>query len=176
MQSLNQALGTHLTPTISGRPPFHDGGYRLSDSPPTILDSNVAQRPGQAIAGPSISPVHEFAVPSASDTSATGSPKRKQADNAATAGNSQPGKRRRDGDDLFDTDSAHGSKHWTDEEKTKLFDWLMGPTQDDHWNALRATKNSCLREVCALAMARAPYLRNDSVPPRCLAARRLTRR
>ncbi|KIY71681.1 hypothetical protein CYLTODRAFT_435084 [Cylindrobasidium torrendii FP15055 ss-10] len=39
-----------------------------------------------------------------------------------------------------------GAKHWSDEEKTRLFNWLMGPGQDDHWNALRATKNSCLRD------------------------------
>lgn len=68
----------------------------------------------------------------------------------AANGNPQPGKRRREGDDPFDTDAAHGSKHWTDDEKTKLFDWLMGPSEDEHWNALRATKNSCLREVCIL--------------------------
>jgi hypothetical protein len=59
-------------------------------------------------------------------------------------------KRRHEGDEeSFDGEgSAQGAKHWTDEEKTKLFEWLMAPGQDDHWNALRATKNSCLREVC----------------------------
>jgi histone acetyltransferase MYST4 len=60
-------------------------------------------------------------------------------------------KRRREGDevgDSFESDGGQGAKHWTDDEKTKLFNWLMGPGQDDHWNALRATKNSCLREVC----------------------------
>lgn len=44
--------------------------------------------------------------------------------------------------------AAGGAKHWSDEEKTKLFNWLMGVGQEEHWNALRATKNSCLREVC----------------------------
>jgi hypothetical protein len=54
-----------------------------------------------------------------------------------------------DGGDSFDIDgSAQGAKHWTDEEKTRLFTWLMGQGQDEHWNSLRATKNSCLREVC----------------------------
>ncbi|OAX37996.1 hypothetical protein K503DRAFT_857010 [Rhizopogon vinicolor AM-OR11-026] len=150
VSSLNQALGSHLTPTISARPAFHDGGgYRLSDSPPTILDPNGAQRPGQAIAGPSLSPVHEFSVPSASENSAASGSKRKQSDSMAPNGNSSAGKRRREGDDPFDTDAVHGSKHWTDDEKTKLFEWLMGPTEDEHWNALRATKNSCLRE-CAV--------------------------
>ncbi|KAG1747116.1 uncharacterized protein EDB91DRAFT_1334870 [Suillus paluster] len=114
-----------------GRPPFHDGGgYRLSDSPPTIMDPNCAPRSAQPIAGPShSSPIHEF----------SGTP-------------SQRNSRRREGDDIgdpFDTDAVHGSKHWTEDEKTKLFNWLMGATEDDHWNALRATKNSCLRE-CAI--------------------------
>ncbi|KZT19798.1 hypothetical protein NEOLEDRAFT_1077168 [Neolentinus lepideus HHB14362 ss-1] len=39
-------------------------------------------------------------------------------------------------------------KHWTDDEKTKFFAWLMGVGQDDHWNSLRASKNACFRE-CA---------------------------
>ena len=53
-----------------------------------------------------------------------------------------------DGGDVFESDiGAQGAKHWTDDEKSKLFQWLMGPGQDDHWKALRATKNSCLREA-----------------------------
>jgi hypothetical protein len=156
MQSLNQALGSHLNPgpTISARPQFHDGGaYRLSDSPPTILDSNGAPRSAQPIAGSShTSPIHEFSVLPTNETQTTSGPKRKQTDGLApSGGSSQSGKRRREGDEMgdpFDTDAAHGSKHWTDDEKTKLFNWLMGPGEDSHWNALRATKNSCLREVC----------------------------
>lgn len=66
-------------------------------------------------------------------------------------GNSQQFKRGRHNDpdaDTYDLDgNAQGAKHWTDEEKTRLFTWLMGPGQDDHWSSLRATKNSCLREV-----------------------------
>jgi len=69
--------------------------------------------------------------------------------------NPQLGKRRRtepnpqdDTDPGFDLDgTAQGAKHWTDDEKTRLFEWLMGPGQEEHWNSLRATKNSCLREV-----------------------------
>ena len=62
--------------------------------------------------------------------------------------NGQLLKRRKDVDeDGFDDSGGQGAKHWTDEEKTKLFRWLMGPNSDDHWNALRATKNSCLRDV-----------------------------
>ena len=78
--------------------------------------------------------------------------KRKQVDGSM---NNQTQKRRREtgggGDegDSYDMDgNAQGAKHWTDEEKSKLFTWLMGANQEEHWNALRATKNSCLREVC----------------------------
>ncbi|KDQ57206.1 hypothetical protein JAAARDRAFT_35812 [Jaapia argillacea MUCL 33604] len=39
-------------------------------------------------------------------------------------------------------------KHWSDDEKTKFFNWLMGPGHDEHWNALRASKNACFRD-CA---------------------------
>ncbi|EEB86856.1 hypothetical protein MPER_16037, partial [Moniliophthora perniciosa FA553] len=47
----------------------------------------------------------------------------------------------------FDPEGGgQGAKHWTDEEKTKLFTWLMGTGQDEHWASLRSAKNSCLRE------------------------------
>lgn len=75
--------------------------------------------------------------------------KRKQVDHPMP----QVLKRRRDAEDgdAFDLDgTGQGAKHWTDDEKSKLFNWLMGPGQDEHWNALRATKNSCLREVSGL--------------------------
>ncbi|KAH7925486.1 hypothetical protein BV22DRAFT_1011093 [Leucogyrophana mollusca] len=150
--SLNQALGSHLTPTLSSRTAFHDG-YRLSDSPPSVIDpTGATQRSGQAPAGPSHSPIHEFSIPLQGDNQAANALKRKQADGIANITNGLS-KRRREGEeimDAFDTDS-HGSKHWTEEEKSKLFNWLMGPGEDDHWNALRATKNSCLREArCAV--------------------------
>lgn len=44
-----------------------------------------------------------------------------------------------------------GPKHWTDEEKTKLFQWVMGPGRDMQFNSLQACKNGCLREVSAEA-------------------------
>ncbi|KAF8558205.1 hypothetical protein OG21DRAFT_1595586 [Imleria badia] len=154
VSSLNQALGSHLTPTLSARSTFHDGAFRLTDSPPTILDSNGSgARPTQPVAGPSRSPIHEYTVPLTNDSPATNALKRKHTDgaNANTMTNSQLGKRRRDGQDVteFDGDSVHGSKHWTEEEKTKLFTWLMDTSEDEHWNSLRSTKNSCFRE-CAM--------------------------
>lgn len=81
------------------------------------------------------------------DHDAAASAKRKEIDGGA--GN--PVKRRREGDENGDDHENHesglGAKHWSDEEKTKLFNWLMAPGQDDHWSSLRTAKNSCLREV-----------------------------
>ncbi|KAF8134977.1 hypothetical protein EV363DRAFT_1160142 [Boletus edulis] len=153
VSSLNQALGSHLTPTLSARSTFnHDGTFRLTDSPPTMLDSNGSgARPTQPVAGPSRSPIHEYAVPLTNDSPATNALKRKHTDGTNVMSNSQLGKRRREGQDMaeFDSDSVHGSKHWTEEEKTKLFTWLMDLSEDEHWNSLRSTKNSCFRE-CAV--------------------------
>jgi hypothetical protein len=74
--------------------------------------------------------------------------KRKQTDGLSVIGGIPKRRREEEGAEGFDPDAAaQGAKHWTDEEKTKLFNWLMAPGQDEHWNSLRATKNSCLREV-----------------------------
>ncbi|KAF9223489.1 hypothetical protein BS17DRAFT_767339 [Gyrodon lividus] len=150
-QSLNQALGSHLTPTLSSRPTFHEGAYRLTDSPPTIIDPNGTARSTQVVAGASHSPIHEFTVPMTNDSPAANALKRKHADGANPISNGQVGKRRREGEEMgeFDSDSVHGSKHWTEDEKTKLFTWLMGQGEDEHWSALRTAKNSCFRE-CAV--------------------------
>lgn len=86
-------------------------------------------------------------------------------------------KRRRDAEDsvVDGFDGGQGAKHWTDEEKSKLFNWLMGPGQDDHWNSLRATKNSCLREVSRPSLPLSISLTRSSARSKCSAARRLTR-
>ncbi|PFH53093.1 hypothetical protein AMATHDRAFT_138384, partial [Amanita thiersii Skay4041] len=142
-QSLGQALGTHLPGAVGPGPASYNRGtdnYRnLSTSPPSLPPSAATSQthPG---ASSSHSPL--FAVTG----QASPGVKRKQIDGVLS---SQVIKRRRDNDDSadFDLDSAgQGAKHWTDEEKSKLFNWLMGQGQDEHWNALRATKNSCLRE------------------------------
>ncbi|KAG2017863.1 histone acetyltransferase mst2 [Coprinopsis cinerea AmutBmut pab1-1] len=144
-QSLGQALGSHahLAPPSYPRP--HPDPYRHpSTSPPTHNQPNSAQAHG----GPP-SAVHSMTfVTNPANGQTSPAMKRKQMDNQMNT--VQISKRRRDDDDNFDIDGAgQGAKHWTDEEKTRLFRWLMGPNNDDHWNALRATKNSCLRE-CAL--------------------------
>lgn len=79
------------------------------------------------------------------------SSKRKQLESQYTQGT---GKKRRS--DVYDDDAddpevgedgASGARHWTDEEKTKLFNWLMGPNEDEHFDALRTKKNTCFRDV-----------------------------
>ncbi|KAF9060486.1 hypothetical protein BDP27DRAFT_1339625 [Rhodocollybia butyracea] len=128
--SLNQALGhthAHIGSTFSRG----HGDYRISPSPPVHQQQN-----GQA------SQQMSYGVP------ATSQLKRKNlVDGLLSQSNN---KRRKDSEDTdpFDDLGGQGAKHWTDEEKSKLFKWLMGPGQDEHWNSLRATKNSCLRE-CA---------------------------
>ncbi|KAJ3913826.1 hypothetical protein F5877DRAFT_51616 [Lentinula edodes] len=135
VSSLNQALGHgHIGSAFSRA---HNQDYRVSPSPPVHPQQNgqPAQQPKESYLA--------YGVPSASQV------KRKHiADGVLNQTNN---KRRRDVEDAadsFDDPGGQGAKHWTDEEKSKLFKWLMGPGQDDHWNSLRATKNSCLRE-CA---------------------------
>ncbi|KAF7312130.1 hypothetical protein MIND_00225400 [Mycena indigotica] len=138
-QSIGQALGPHM----ANQPPYtrqDSYNHRISpqsQSPPTQL--TFVNTP---VAGPS---------------SAGAAAKRKQPQSDSLL-NGHVSKRRRELEESpttaittesYDDSSGSGAKHWTDEEKTLLFQWLMAPAHDDHWNALRATKNSCLRE-CAV--------------------------
>ncbi|KAF7375196.1 hypothetical protein MSAN_00406200 [Mycena sanguinolenta] len=132
-QSLGQALGPHINGSYSRQQP--PDGYRISQSPPTHSTSTHG---AAALA---------FTPPVNGQSSS--SVKRKQTDNILTG---HVSKRRREPEepvDPYEDASGAGAKHWTDDEKTQLFQWLMGQGHDDHWNSLRATKNSCLRE-CAV--------------------------
>ncbi|KAI4519011.1 hypothetical protein K523DRAFT_261551 [Schizophyllum commune Tattone D] len=128
---LGQALASHLAPPPYPRP---DAYARITS-------------PAQPPAPQPPSPHHQVSF--AAHTSPA--LKRKQPEQALLT--HAPPKRRRDTTDdtpeTYDPDGGgQGAKHWTDDEKTKLFTWLMGVNQDDHWSSLRATKNSCLRD-CA---------------------------
>lgn len=117
-------------PGLYGR----DLGYRIS-SPPVLHHPPQGQH----------SQTLTFAVNNSStDAASSPSLKRKHPSNLV-----EGVKRRRDTvtDDDDGFDGGQGAKHWTDEEKTRLFQWLMGPDEDEHWNSLRAAKNSCLRTV-----------------------------
>ncbi|KAJ4480048.1 hypothetical protein J3R30DRAFT_3288344 [Lentinula aciculospora] len=135
--SLNQALGHNHGHIGSAFSRAHAQDYRVSPSPPVHSQQNgqPAQQPKENYLG--------YSVPSASQV------KRKHlTDGVLSQTNSKRRREAEDAVDSFDDPGGQGAKHWTDEEKSKLFKWLMGPGQDDHWNSLRATKNSCLRE-CA---------------------------
>lgn len=148
VSSLNQALGSHLTPGLNSRPTFHEGSYRLTDSPPTLIDANRNARSNQVVASSPHQAMHDFTVSLSNDSPGA---KRKHVDGSNPLSNTHMGKRRRDMEDMgdFDNDPAHGSKHWTEDEKTELFKWLMADGEDDHWNALRTAKNSCFRKCAA---------------------------
>jgi hypothetical protein len=51
-------------------------------------------------------------------------------------------------DDQDETEGPNGgAKHWTEDEKDRLFRWLLSAENDEHFHDLKATKNSCLRNV-----------------------------
>jgi hypothetical protein len=100
---------------------------------------------------------HEMPVQPVNRQPTASSSKRKQLESQYTQGT---GKKRRS--DVYDDDAddpevgedgASGARHWTDEEKTKLFNWLMGPNEDEHFDALRTKKNTCFRDVSHLLWA-----------------------
>ncbi|KAF7330288.1 hypothetical protein MVEN_02466700 [Mycena venus] len=134
-QSIGQALGPHINGSYSRQQP--QDGYRISQSqsPPTAHGSS-----GHGTAALTFQPVNG---------QSSSSMKRKQTDNILTGHVSKRRREAEDSVDPYEDAGGAGAKHWTDEEKTQLFQWLMGPAHDDHWNSLRATKNSCLRE-CAV--------------------------
>jgi hypothetical protein len=60
-----------------------------------------------------------------------------------------------------------GAKHWSDEEKTKFFIWLLG--SDEHWEQFGTKMNTCFREVRRAAFWLFPFfflLRPAAAAPR----------
>ncbi|KAA1467546.1 hypothetical protein DENSPDRAFT_926695 [Dentipellis sp. KUC8613] len=149
-QSLVQALDPHLG--LDSRQHYHS---HYAPPPPHVLQPEHTQPhhtdhlfypgphdlPGQTV-----------------DRQQAQPQKRKQLE---TGYNGNAGKKRRQADTSFEPEDtedgeggdgdggASGARHWTDDEKTKLFNWLMGPGEDEHFDALRTKKNTCFRE-CAL--------------------------
>ncbi|KAF9046877.1 hypothetical protein BDZ89DRAFT_1033648 [Hymenopellis radicata] len=144
-QSLGQALGNHLgPPTAYHRPP----DYRQSPTPSPIHPHHAHVQQQQQQQQQHVH-AHPNGAPSSSSSYASSASPQMSLKRKLVDGNIAMQKRRRDVEDTVvdGYDGGQGAKHWTDDEKTKLFNWLMGPGQDEHWNSLRATKNSCLREV-----------------------------
>ncbi|THH21298.1 hypothetical protein EW146_g223 [Bondarzewia mesenterica] len=134
-QSLNQALDPHLSQVgLDSRQHYHP-----HYSPAHIITqdhASQAHRPDHLAFYPS---AHELSAQPVDRQQNESPPKRKQVE----APMQMTGK---GGDN--DTGGS-GARHWTDEEKTKLFNWLMGPGEDEHFDALRTKKNTCFRD-CAL--------------------------
>ncbi len=69
-----------------------------------------------------------------------------------------PKKRRQraivDGDVKEDSDlgPSGGAKHWTDEEKTRLFHWML--TDDNRWESFGSKMNTIFREVSRRLVSR----------------------
>lgn len=61
-----------------------------------------------------------------------------------------PKKRKQRGDNVdikedSDLGPSGGAKHWTDEEKSRLFHWML--TDDNRWEAFGSKMNTIFREV-----------------------------
>ncbi|KAF4571480.1 hypothetical protein EYR40_007948 [Pleurotus pulmonarius] len=135
-QGLGHALG--IPHTVGGRAPYQDN-YPISPPPHVPNGGPSQQHPGTS---------HNLTYQVGPGQASSPGLKRKPIDGLGV-GPGQMQKRRRDVDDTdqYDVDGGgQGAKHWTDDEKSKLFTYLMGRGQDDHWQSLKATKNSCLRE------------------------------
>ena len=61
-----------------------------------------------------------------------------------------------DADELQDLEVGPngGAKHWTEEDKSKFFTWMLA--SDEHWDAFRTRMNTVFREV---RLSRRPSLR-----------------
>ncbi|KAI0267686.1 hypothetical protein BC834DRAFT_980153 [Gloeopeniophorella convolvens] len=154
-QSLDQALDPHLSQVALDSRSHYHSHYPA----PHIIAPDHAGAPHHPdhMSFYSAQP-HDMSVQQVDRqppaTASASSSKRKQLDSPYSHA---PGKKRRpDGydDDADDADPAEdggagGARHWTDDEKTKLFSWLMGPNEDEHFDALRTKKNTCFRD-CAL--------------------------
>ncbi|EIM91444.1 uncharacterized protein STEHIDRAFT_137143 [Stereum hirsutum FP-91666 SS1] len=171
-QSLNQALDPHLsqqhyhypppahiiTQTNSTHPTDHLAFYSPHQPPPPQPQQQQSQQDLQPT--PPLErqqePVH-VAPPKRKYTDATygqssgvgGSKKRRHALGSGDAGADG-------GDDDDEVDGVEGegggntaARHWSDDEKTKLFVWLLGQEMDEHFDALKTKKNTCFRE-CAM--------------------------
>lgn len=75
-----------------------------------------------------------------------------------------------------DLGPSGGAKHWTDEEKTRLFHWML--TDDNRWEAFGSKMNTIFREVSgySVVLSGCCTLMSDYLPLRdlrhCLARRR----
>ena len=157
----------HVMPYVPGPPP-PPHPHAHAHAPPQELMYRVGtppqeqQQPHPALGppveppqGPSQAQTQTQAEEGTPPPGASGAGKRKQPDSAN--GVDVAGKKRRqrvgaagsaedmdDGQDL-EVGPNGGAKHWTEEDKTKFFTWML--TSDEHWDAFRTRMNTVFREV-----------------------------
>jgi hypothetical protein len=159
---LSHAFGhPHGPPTTTSLLPSAPFQYRLSSSPPLlnaapVADAGAIGGHNHSANGVALLPApshphphshsHSHPHPHSHSLSGSGSTsKRKDVDGAPPSISRK--RKRPEGADPADEGPNGGPKHWTDDEKTRLFNWVMGPGRDLQFNSLRASKNGCLREV-----------------------------
>ncbi|KAI0749556.1 hypothetical protein C8Q80DRAFT_1100892 [Daedaleopsis nitida] len=81
--------------------------------------------------------------PDSGTPDASGRKRRQRAVTASVAGAAAGAE---DGEEVQDMDVGPngGAKHWTEEEKTRFFRWML--TSDEHWDAFRTRMNTVFRE------------------------------
>jgi hypothetical protein len=148
VKDYNHAVyGSHMSPSVGS---LHYALPQQSHAPPRTLippggdggsASGQQQQTDPQMFRP---PTHEL-----SHQAPRSAGKRKQHD---PFGEDKGNKRRRqgsyggvDGDEGGTNSESHGAKHWTDDEKTKFFIWLLG--SDEHWDTFTTKMNTCFREV-----------------------------
>ncbi|KAI1797345.1 hypothetical protein LXA43DRAFT_877996 [Ganoderma leucocontextum] len=159
----------HVIQYVPGPPhPGHAPQGHTSELMYSVEPSQQSQSQGQSQAGQSQSQVQaepqeeeedEPPPPPASTNgkrkqpdSATpdaGAKKRRQRSGAAGAsagGGAGAGEDGEDGQDL-EVGPNGGAKHWTEEEKTRFFTWML--TSDEHWDAFKTRMNTVFRECSA---------------------------
>ncbi|TFY76676.1 hypothetical protein EWM64_g7338 [Hericium alpestre] len=148
-----QALDPHLSQVgLDSRQHYH-GHY----PPPHVLPPDASQAHHPEHLAFYQAPPHDLSAQAVERQQGHSAPKRKQVEGAYPSSS----KKRRQSDATFDAEGGEegeggegegngsGARHWTDDEKTKLFTWLMGAGEDEHFDALRTKKNTCFRD-CAL--------------------------
>ncbi|KAI0671577.1 hypothetical protein C8Q78DRAFT_972858 [Trametes maxima] len=130
----------HVIPYPQGPPP---PGGELVFTTNGDLPAPSARSTNETVLGDSNS------ASSSANGSASTNSKRKQPDSASEAGARK--RKQRVGEDVVDADGDDanigpngGPKHWTEDEKTRFFTWML--TNDDHWDAFRTRMNTVFRE------------------------------
>ncbi|KAI0635687.1 hypothetical protein C8Q77DRAFT_1071664 [Trametes polyzona] len=135
----------HVMPYVQGPPPPH-GGELMYSAAADASASQEAAGPGEH--------AHDESSPPSSTMNGAGGGKRKHSESVPPEGGARkkrqrafaPGEGGFEDGEMQDMDVGPngGPKHWTEDEKTRFFTWLL--TSDDHWEAFRTRMNTVFRE------------------------------